>query len=107
MARLASAPDIDHTGEPVGSPQEQAFRVHKAEYADMCPYCAPRIQRNKNIAALFKSLKEFGYSTLTHDEVVSAYDSALAGNPPEVGNIISMMVHRQMAEAGLIEASDG
>lgn len=96
-------PDIDHTGEPVGSPQEQAMRRHRPEYADMCPICAPKIERAKRISALYMSLKEFGYSTVTRDDVAIAYDGALKGEDTGA-DIIRKLVKSQMVEAGLINA---
>lgn len=81
--------------------RDDAWKQHMPEYADMCPVCKERAQRGRNITSLHSSLVQFGYSTLTRQEVADAYDGALKGEDP-AGDIIRMMVTRQMRDAGLI-----
>lgn len=95
MAPKVVKPDTIH------SDRSDIWKQHKPEYADMCPACKTVHQQAKNINALYTSLVEFGYSSLTKDEVKEAYEGALDGVDPG-SDIIKMMVTRQMREAGLI-----
>lgn len=64
-----------------------------------CPDC-------KNIKALLVSFREFGYSTLTREEMESSYEEATTKTRDEVkagGNIIAMMTRTQLIEAGFIK----
>lgn len=91
-----ATPDIVH------AELEGAFHAHRPDYSDMCPICGPRVLRARNVGKLHRALVEFGYSTLTREEVADAYDAAMRGDDPGA-DIIRMMVARQIREAGLID----
>lgn len=64
-----------------------------------CPDC-------KNIKALLVSFQEFGYSTLTREDMETSYEDATMKTRDEVkasGNIITMMTRTQLVEAGFIK----
>lgn len=90
--------DVVHTDEETS---DVSFRRHKPEYSDMCPVCKPRLDRNRRIVAIHRALVEFGYSTLTRENVVESYDRAMSGHLME-GEIIDKLVASQLAEAGLL-----
>lgn len=64
-----------------------------------CPDC-------KNIKALLASFQEFGYSTLTREDMETSYEEATTMSRDEAkatGNIVTMMTRTQLVEAGFIK----
>jgi hypothetical protein len=53
------------------------------------------------VNAITKNLVDFGYSTLTPDEVLASYDKAMTGEKPK--NIIDMMTRSQLEKNGLLD----
>ena len=75
-----------HHGNPGAIPE------HTPDIRSACPDC-------KRITAFLKAYREFGYSTLTWEECRVSYESALAGT--QSGDIIAMLMRRELEEAGL------
>jgi hypothetical protein len=59
---------------------------------------------DRSIASIRSSLVEFGYSSLTTEEVREASNRMLAGEKP--GDIIDMFVQRMLREAGVLKDPD-
>lgn len=101
MASASKAPDVVHTEPDAGS-----FARHKAEYSDMCPICGPRIaatrERHQRIDAFFRGFRQFGYSTVTREDVSGAYDIAIARKPEAEDSIFVRLIRSQLEEAGLV-----
>jgi len=52
------------------------------------------------VKAITRNLKEFGYTDLTYEQTLDAYNNAMTGQSPK--NIIDMMVKHQLDENGLL-----
>jgi hypothetical protein len=57
---------------------------------------------DRSVHSIGSSLREFGYATLTDDEVRNAADRLLAGEEPTGNDVIEMFVARMLREAGLL-----
>jgi hypothetical protein len=77
-----------------------AMPRHKAEYSDLCDVCRPLRIRAKRVTLLHRSMVEFGYATLTRDEVGAAYDIAIEREPTAEEGIIPRLVRSLLVEAG-------
>ena len=61
----------------------------------------PNRLTDASVRSVTRSLREFGYSELTEQEVRETSDRLLAGGAPD-GDVIAMFIARMMREAGLL-----
>ena len=71
-----------------------AIPEHTPDIAASCPDC-------KRIAAFLKAYREFGYSTLTRQDMSDSYERAMKGE--QAGDIIAMLARRELLEAGIVK----
>lgn len=85
---------------------EGMWRAHMPQYSGMCPICGPRIaavkEKAARVLALKKAFVQFGYTTLTTEDVAKAYDIAIVREPSAEDGIIPRLVRSQLEEAGLV-----
>jgi hypothetical protein len=92
--------------------QVGTWAEHLPAYSDMCPVCGPevakRVERNKRVLALHKSLVAFGYTSLTFAETSEAYDLAMdtTRTTSAEDGIIVALIRSQLIEAGLITTEE-
>jgi hypothetical protein len=94
--RAPRKPDIEHPGET------DMFSRHRPSYSSYCRHCMADVHRRKTINALYLSLKQFGYTTLTVEETEAAYDLAMVGPVDKSGDIIAMLIRSQLEQAGVV-----
>ena len=54
----------------------------------------------KIVSGITKNLREFGYGSLTEDQVLQSYDKAMTGEKPT--NIIDMMTRKQLEQNDML-----
>lgn len=56
----------------------------------------------RSVSSITNALREFGYLGLERSEVERLGNAALAGKPPEEGEVIDLFIRRMLDEAGLL-----
>lgn len=84
-------------------PKNDTWYMHLRDYSKMCPVCGPKILKSERVVLLYRSLREFGYSTINVIDVEQAYDIAMERKPTAEDGVIATLVRSQLVEAGLVK----
>jgi hypothetical protein len=68
-----------------------------------CPECQTAARRMRHIRKFENALIEFGYDTVTTEEVTAAYDLCFVRKPTAEDGIIAMLIWSQLREAELVK----